>query len=87
MAGTVLIEKKEMDPTTLTINVLSIGAGIYVMIRLGAIAMEVMAKSGMQDDQSAPVAADIVVQPQHESKQQPTLSIPCLGRRGRAILL
>jgi hypothetical protein len=86
MAGTVLIEKKEMDPTTLTVNVLSIGAGIYVMIRLGAIAMEVMAKSGMQDDASVPVGADREQRNVEREQQQPGLSIPCLGRR-RAILL
>ena len=64
MAGTYLIEKKEMDPVTLTINVLSIGAGIYVMIRLGAIAVEVMAKAGAQDN-------DVPINPEALRQQKP----------------
>jgi len=59
MAGTYLIEKKSMDPVTLVINVTSIGAGIYVMVRLGAIAIEVMAKSGAQDS-DVPIDAELV---------------------------
>ena len=72
MAGTYLIEKKEMDPLTLTINVLSIGAGIYVMIRLGAIAVEVMAKSGARDD-DVPVNPETLRSPQkqQETKEKP----------------
>ena len=62
MAGTLLIEKKEMDPVTMTINVLSIGAGIYVMIRLGAIAVEVMAKAGAQDAEQVPTHAGLLGQ-------------------------
>ena len=93
MAGTYLIENKEMDPLTLTINVLSIGAGIYVMIRLGAIALEVMAKSGMQEGQQAPGSSADHAQPPPGRLQPQTsrpawqVALPCLGRRGPIVLV
>ena len=47
LAGTMLLEKKEVSPTTLAINIISFAAGVYVMIRLGAIAMEVIRDNGL----------------------------------------
>ena len=55
LAGTILVEQKEVDPVTLGINVLSLLAGVYVMIRLGAIAMGVI--KGIQQDRAAAEAA------------------------------
>ena len=92
MAGTYLIEKKEMDPVTLAINIISIGAGIYVMIRLGAIAVAVMAKSGAQDD-SVPVDADLLrdkpsnpfSRKEDQESQQTWFSfLPCLSKQSKS---
>lgn len=53
LAGTVLIEQKSVTPLTLALNVASIGAGILVMVRLGAIAMSVIGREGAEGEQGA----------------------------------
>lgn len=53
LADTMLIERKDVDPVVLGINIASLAAGVYVMVRLGAIAMEVL-----QRDVAANEAAD-----------------------------
>ena len=58
LAGTMLIERKEVDPVTLGINVASLLAGIYVCVRLGQIAVEVIKRGDAADAEVADDAAD-----------------------------
>ena len=55
LADKLVLEQKEVDPLTLGINVLSLVAGVYVMVRLAVIAADVLKKidSGAADDEPA----------------------------------
>ena len=58
LAGTMLIEQKEVDPLTLAINAISIAAGIYVMFRLTRIAMDVFNRDAALSDRSEVPSAE-----------------------------
>lgn len=51
MAGTYLIEQKELDPVVVVMNVASIAAGVLVMIRIGMIAASVLSQSSDESPQ------------------------------------
>ena len=57
LAGTMLIEQKEVDPLTLVINGISIGAGVYVMFRLTRIAMDVFNRDAELSDSAEATSA------------------------------
>jgi hypothetical protein len=49
LAGTMLIEKKPVGPFQLVLSVASMAAGVYVVIRLGSLAVEVFQRQGIMD--------------------------------------
>lgn len=55
--GRNLLVENEVDPMQIAFNVVSIGAGIYVCVRLAFIASEVLKRSGLDEDADADAAS------------------------------
>ena len=53
LAGTMLIEHRQVSKLTLGINIASVAAGVYVMVRLGAIAVEVLRRDVAENESSS----------------------------------